>query len=130
MAAGKEVLNKHTLKTSVIHIVSWGDDVLVRELTGKEAVSINQGALEIQRDVQAGKPNAQRMLRWQAETVAAGWINEDGTNVLEAADIETLITQTGQSTIELLAREIRILTGIQRVDENGKDSPVDDAKKN
>jgi hypothetical protein len=62
--------------------------------------------------------------------VAAGWINEDGSNVLENGDVETLTTNAGQSTIELLAREIRILTGIQRVDENGKDSPVEDAKKN
>lgn len=126
---GKEILGRKTLKRKTVDVPEWEGQVIIRELTGREAEPISQGAAEIRKAVQDGKPDAKYAIRWQAQTIALGWINEDGNHVLEAGDINTLIDTTGHSTIELLSREIRILSGMQILDKDA-DAPVEQAKKN
>lgn len=127
---GKEIIkrNTNTFKRKTIDIPEWGGQIIVRGLSGKEAIPVSQGAMEISAARQKGNANANQAVRWQALTVSLGWINEDGSHVLEPSDIDGFIESTEHAVIERIAKEIRILTGMQAVNPEAK--PADEAKKN
>ena len=125
---GKEVLKRDTFKRKLIDIPEWGGKIIVRGLSGHQAMSISQTAVEIADDRRAGTFDAEKAERWEANTVVCGWINEDGSNVLTAGDVDDLL---GKETeiISRIAKEIRILSGMEKA-EKDTSSPVVDAKKN
>lgn len=127
---GKEILLSSTLKRKPIYVDEWGGEVLLRELTGREAEPVQQGAVEIQFARQKNEFSAAKAMTWQAKTVALGWINEDGTHVLETKDLDDFIKATPSAIIVRLAREVRILSGLEAATDNEDESPVEDAKKN
>lgn len=126
---GRNILQKQTLKRKPVQVPEWEGIVILRELTGYEAAPVSQGALAIQQARQEGKADAAQVVRWQAETLAAGWINEDGSHVLQNGDIDTLIQSTSNAVIGRLAKEVRILSGLEAASET-EDRPGDEAKKN
>lgn len=129
MYINKSILKRNVLKRKTIHIPEWDGEIVVRELTGKEAIALNQTAVEINFDRQAGRFDADKAQRWEARTVMAGWINEDGSHVLESGDIDDLLNTQPRSVIERIAKEIRILSGMDRAKPDAP-SPADEAKKN
>lgn len=126
---GREILSKNTLKRKAIEIPEWGGTIVLRELSGREAIPVSQGALEISEARRAGDIDTQKALTWQAETVCYGWINEDGSQVLALSDIDELLKTQPHSVLERIAKEIRILSGMERA-QPADPAPVDDAKKN
>lgn len=129
MYINKNILKRNVLKRKTLHIPEWDGEVVIRELTGTEAIALNQSAVEINLDRQAGKFDADKAQRWEARTVVAGWINEDGSHVLEASDIDELLNTQPRSVIERIATEIRILSGMAKAKPDAP-SPADEAKKN
>lgn len=125
---GKAILKKDTFTRKTLDIPEWGGQIIVRGLSGKEAIPISQGAIEIAGDQKAGKLNAERNERWEAATVVAGWINEDGSNVLTPQDIDDLLGKE-TTVISRIAKEIRILSGMAK-DKDDDPKPTDVAKKN
>jgi hypothetical protein len=125
---GKEILKRDTFKRKTIDIPEWGGQIIVRGLSGNEAIAINQTAVEISLDRQAGKFDAAKAERWEANTVIRGWINEDGSAVLSPTDVDDLL---GKETeiISRIAREIRILSGMEKAKADDP-SPSSEAKKN
>lgn len=126
---GKDILKRNTLKTKVIEVPEWGGTILIRELTGKEKIPIDQGAIEISQARQKGALSADTVARWQAQAVVSGWINEDGSLVLQPSDIDELLAKKEGSVIERIAVAVRVLTGMEKAKEDDA-SPKEDAKKN
>lgn len=125
---GKEILSRDTFTRKTIEIPEWGGEIVVRGLSGHEAMTINQTAIEIADDRANGKFDAAKAERWEARTVVCGWINEDGSSVLSAQDVDALL---GKETeiISRIAREIRILSGMEKAKDEAE-APVKEAKKN
>lgn len=121
---GRDILTRNTLKRKVVDIPEWGGQITLRELTGREAIQVNQGAVEISEDRKAGKFDAGKAVRWEALTVSLGWINEDGSHVLAEGDIDQLIASQPYALIERIGKEVRSVSGAD------KPKPVEDAKKN
>lgn len=126
---GKEILRKNTLKRKTIEIPEWEGQIVIRELTGSEAVPVNQKAIEIAQSRNTANFDAKKVLYWEAEIFCYGWINEDGSRVLKLEDMDELMETQPRSVIERVAKEIRILTGMERAAPEDP-SPKDEAKKN
>ena len=125
---GKDILKRDTFKRKIVDVPEWGGKIIVRGLSGHQAIPISQTAVEISLEKKDGKFDAEKAERWEANTFVCGWINEDGSNVLTAGDVDDLL---GKETeiISRIAREIRILSGMEKAKEDAS-SPVVDAKKN
>lgn len=129
---GREVLGNRILKRKALEVPEWGGVIFVRELTGREAIPISQGALEISQAREKGELSAEQVVRWHTLTVRYGWINEDGSYVLGDDDMETLMDES-QDTVERIADEIRALSGMKKKansEQVDQTSAVADAKKN
>lgn len=125
---GKDILKRDTFKRKHMDIPEWGGQIIVRGLSGHQAMTINQTAVEIADDRKAGKFDAEKAERWEANTVVCGWINEDGSSVLTGQDVDDLL---GKETdiISRIAKEIRILSGMEKAKDDDP-KPTDVAKKN
>lgn len=124
---GKDSLKRSPLKRKTIQVDELGGQLIVRELNGLGAIAVGQGAMEISEQRQAGKVNPAAAMRWTATTVAYGWINEDGSYVTDSAD--DILDAWPQPLIEKVAKEIRILSGMEKAKEDDP-APLDEAKKN
>lgn len=127
---GKEALGRNALKRKTIDVPEWDGQIIIRELNGHGAGLVAAGGMEISQARQNGTFSPQMALRWLAQTVASGWVNEDGSYVLQGSDdIDQLLATQKQSTLEQIASEIRILSGMEKAKEDDPE-PLDDAKKN
>lgn len=126
---GKEIFQRNTLKRKTIQITEWEGEIVIRELTGAEAIPINQKAVEISQSRNTNTFDAKLALYWEAEIVCYGWINDDGGRILELEDIDELMGTQPRSVIERIAKEVRILSGMEKAVKDDP-SPRDEAKKN
>lgn len=126
MTIGRDVLARDVLKRTTILVPEWGGEIIVRELTGREAGPIGRLAMEISKRQDDLEPD--KITRWEALTVQSGWINEDGSRVLNGEDVEVLLDTQPYDVIQRIAKEIRQLSGMER--SAPPVAPVDAAKKN
>jgi hypothetical protein len=127
---GKDALKRITLKRKTVHVPEWEGEIILRELNGQEAIAFQEGAMEISQQRQAGALKPETLIRWQAQTVALGWINEDGSYVLQGSDdIDELLRTQPHPLIERLAKEVRALSGMEKAKEDDPET-IEQAKKN
>lgn len=127
---GREALGRNTLKRETIDVPEWDGQIIIRELNGHGAGIVSAGGLEISQAREKGTFSPEMALRWLAQTIACGWINEDGSYVLQGSeDIDELLTTQKQPTLERIASKIRLLSGMEKAKDDDPE-PKDEAKKN
>lgn len=112
MSLGRDALaNKASFKRATVEVPELGGMVLVRELSAAEATRVQgiaMGAVDQDtkklRDVSA-------LLQFQAQVIIAGWIDDDGNNVLTQADTDMILAQPA-AVVERIAEAITKLSGM------------------
>lgn len=91
---GKGIFEKITLRRLVLDVPEWNGTVLLQELTPQqveEVQAVARSAVDIKRR-EAKSDTA--MMAFQLLLVAKGWINEDGSRVLQDSEADKLRNQS------------------------------------
>jgi len=108
---GIEALSAAPLRRQEVPLPEWGGSVLVQELTSEQTDAVRRLAV-LAVDPKTSKvmdPGA--LYRFQLRLIAAGWINADGTRVLQDNEIDKLKT-LGNAAVERIASAVREISGM------------------
>ena len=87
MILGKAVLTTSALARETVPVPEWGGDIILRELSARELSDVAARKKAIKDDA----PNA--LLDFLSHYIGYAWINEDGTHVLAADEVDSLLDQ-------------------------------------
>lgn len=118
----KSLLKKEDLDIKKVNL-NKEDFVFVRQMTGRERDSFEQSIMEIKQDGKGNQTVRQNLKDFRAKLIVHTVCDEDGKNILETKDFETLSKNMSAATLEKLVNEAQKLNGMSQND-------VDDLVKN
>jgi hypothetical protein len=101
---GREVLLRSVLKTVCVEVPEWEGDIYLRQMSGTQTMAFT--ALGAAIDPKADPGAALRLAAW---VLTATWVDDGGSQVLTANDIDDLLaTQTADVINRLATRAMQI----------------------
>lgn len=109
---GREILTKPTFRREQVEIPELDGVCFIRELSAAEVVrgqAIATGAIDMEtRRV----TDVEQLAKFQGHVIVAGWINEDGSNVLAPADVDAVLALPSK-VVNALSTAIITLSGME-----------------
>jgi hypothetical protein len=105
-AVGREILQRHVLRTEVVEVDEWGGKIILREMSAAQVVEFVR-MNRAQDDTDAGAD-----MRRAAWTLITCWVDEAGDPILEPEDIDVLLATQPASLINRLSTRAGILSGM------------------
>lgn len=129
MVLGREVLlgTVRLLATLTIEVPEWGGQVIVRELTKREAADAQKfvfGAVDVKGQTIS---DTDKLARFNVRLVRYGWVDEDGNQVIAPNEEEQLFDMSN-GVLERLGAAIAKLSGLG--ENNDAKADIEAAKKN
>lgn len=119
---GKAIFETIKLRRREMEVPEWNGTVLLQELTPQQVEEV-QASARAAVDIKRREAKDDRaMTSFQLLLVAKGWINEDGSRVLQDGDIDLLRNQS-YAVLARMALELSELSGLT-------ETAPDQAKKN
>lgn len=127
MALGREALGgKRAFKTKQIRIAEWDGEIIVRGLSTAEYEIVQDAASKGVDTTSKAVTSSKAMSLMARATVAFGWIDDEGNNVLSWPQDGPTLAKEPQSIIRQISEAVLGLTGV-----GGDDTdPIDAAEKN
>lgn len=108
---GKAIFETIKLRRREMEVPEWNGTVLLQELTPQQVEEV-QASARAAVDIKRREAKDDRaMTSFQLLLVAKGWINEDGSRVLQDGDIDLLRNQS-YAVLARMALELSELSGL------------------
>lgn len=108
---GREAIGKKEGKTKEVTVEEWGGSILIRKLSHREVLAIQDMASKaVDGDTKKVK-NMGKLSEFNFELIRLSWVDASGQPVLEPADYDSLIDEPN-TVIKLLTTEMAAWSGL------------------